>query len=274
MRLGYTLRASQAIVSHPRSGIERIRGRIDRHQDHRELARAGFPQKDVYDVTADWRPLLHRAIDAPWPCPETESFDKLWDATIADLRAAGLRVGIASYGGWNDGDRAQAEALWCLIAHMRPDTVAETGVARGLTTRVILEGLARNENGRLSSVDLPAVDSALHSEIAVAVPQARRSRWTYVPGTSRARLGPVVADLGELDIFVHDSLHTRRNLRFELGTAWPALRAGGVAVVDDIDHSLGFRAFVDHTSPSAWLAVRHATGNGLWGMAVKAPPAP
>ena len=59
--------------------------------------------------------------------------------------------------GGDDGDRAQAEAIWCLVAHLRPATVVETGVAHGLTSRVILEGLHRNGNGHLWSVDLPAV---------------------------------------------------------------------------------------------------------------------
>jgi hypothetical protein len=270
MRLGYTARASQTMLRHPLSGIERVRGRIDRHQDRRELAALGAPQSDVYRVAEDWPRLLHEAINAQWPCQEAASFGEVWDATVADLTAAGLRVGIASYGGWNDGDRAQAEALWCLVAHMHPATVVETGVAHGLTSRVVLEGIQRNGSGQLWSVDLPAVDPALHREIGVAVPEDLRSQWTYVPGTSRDRLPDVVRSLKQLDLFIHDSLHTRRNLCFELDTVWPALRAGGVAVVDDIDHSLGFRAFVDQAVPRAWIAARHVTGSGLFGMAIKA----
>jgi predicted O-methyltransferase YrrM len=270
MRLGYTVRASGNMLRHPLRGIERIRGRIDRRQDQMELAAIGTPQGEVYGVVDDWQPLLHAAINAPWPCQDIESFDKVWDDAISDLIAAGLRTGIASYGGWNDGDRAQAEALWCLVAHTRPETVVETGVAHGLTTRVILEGLQRHGAGHLWSVDLPAVDPALHSEIAMAVRKDLRERWTYVPGTSRERLPGVVHRSGRLDLFVHDSLHTARNLCFELDTAWPMLRAGGVAVVDDIDHSLGFRAFVDRVVPGTSIAARHVTGNGLWGIAIKA----
>jgi predicted O-methyltransferase YrrM len=270
MRPGYTVRASGNMLRHPLRGIERIRGRIDRHQDQRELAAIGIPQSEVYGVADDWQPILHAAINAPWPCEEIEAFSKIWDATISDLTTAGLRVGIASYGGWNDGDRAQAEALWCLVAHMRPEALVETGVAHGLTTRILLEGLQRHEIGHLWSVDLPAVDPALHHEIGIAVQNDLRGRWTYVPGTSRERLPRVVREVGQLDLFVHDSLHTARNLCFELDTAWPMLRAGGVAVVDDIDHSLGFRSFVDRVVPGTSIAVRHVTGNGLWGLAIKA----
>ena len=76
---------------------------------------------------------------------------------MADLTSAGVRVGVASYGKWNDGDRAFGEAIWCLVQHLRPATVVETGVAHGLTSRVILEGLLCTGYGLLWSVDLPAV---------------------------------------------------------------------------------------------------------------------
>jgi len=257
----------------PRVG-ERVRGRFDRHRDLRDLAALGGGPGERYPVAEDWARVLHEAIDVPWPCQEPERFGQVWDATVAGLTAAGLRVGRASYGGWNDGDRAQAEAIWCLVAHMRPATVVETGVAHGLTSRVILEGLDRNGSGHLWSVDLPAVDPALHHEIGMAVPQDLRSRWTYVKGTSRWRLPHLVRGLRRVDLFVHDSLHTARNLCFELDTVWPALPPGGIAVVDDIDHSLGFRRFVDRAAPAAWVATRHVTGSGLWGAAIKAGTRP
>jgi Methyltransferase domain len=220
-----------------------------------------------------WSQAMHEAIGAPWPCPEPQQFGAVWDAALSDLTSAGLRVGLASYRGWNDGDRAEAEAIWCLVTHARPETVVETGVARGLTSRVILECLQRNGTGHLWSVDLPAVDPGLHHEIGTAVTESLRPRWTYVPGTSRRRLPGLVRRLQSVDLFVHDSLHSGRNTRFELDTIWPALTPGGVAVVDDIDHSLGFSRFTERAAPAAWIAARHVTGNGLWGIAVKAAAA-
>lgn len=132
------------------------------------------------------RPFCTKAIDALWPCQESEQFCKVWDATVSGLAAAGLRVGLATYRGWNDGDRAQANAIWCLVAHLRPATVVETGVAHGLTSRVILEGLHRNGHGHLWSVDLPVIDSTLHHEIGVAVPQGLRSPLDVRGGDEQA----------------------------------------------------------------------------------------
>src|SRR5690349_16290674 len=141
MRFRYTARASSMMLRHPREGVERVRGRIDRHGDRRELRALGCPLSEHYGVVDDWAPLLHNAIDVPWPCQQPEQFGKVWEATVSSLAAAGLHTGLASYGGWNDGVRAQAKAIWCLVAHLRPSTVVETGVAHGLISRVILEGL-------------------------------------------------------------------------------------------------------------------------------------
>jgi hypothetical protein len=270
MRVGYTVRASRSMVRHPRQGIERIRGRIDRRQDQRHKDQLARPIADFYGAVTDWAPPLHAALGAPFPCDAATAFDAVWDSMVAELTGAGLRVGLASYGGWNDGDRAFAGAIWCAVAHTRPARAVETGVAHGLTSRVILEGLERQGHGELWSIDLPAVDSVLHTEIGRAVPARLRPRWNYVSGTSRERLPALLSELGQIGLFVHDSLHTGRNTRFELDATWPALGSGAVAIVDDIDHSLAFDAFVRAERPAASLAARHVTGAGLWGMAVKA----
>jgi SAM-dependent methyltransferase len=270
MRFGYEVRASLTMLRHPWQGVERVRGRIDRRRDKRQLSALGVRASDLYAAVADWQPRLHGALDQRWPCEAVAAFGQEWDRLVAELTDSGVHVGRASYGGWNDGDRAFAEAIWCIVAHLRPTTVIETGVAHGVTSRVILQGLERNGSGHLWSIDLPAVDSALHREIGIAVPEDLRHRWTYVQGTSRQRLPHLLAELGELQLFVHDSLHTGRNLRFELASAWAAMPPGGVAVVDDIDHSLGFRNFLDQVGPRAWFAARHVTGGGLWGLAIKA----
>jgi hypothetical protein len=270
MKFGYAGRAARSMLLHPVQGAERVRGRLDRHQDMRELAAAGAPAEIIYGARRNGPARLHAALGLPWPCEAAAAFGPAWDTVVSELRAAGVQVGLASYAGWNDSDRTFAAAIWCVIAHLRPARVVETGVAHGLTTRLILEGLRRNGAGQLWSIDLPATDPALHREIGIAVPQQLWSRWTYIEGTSRDRLPALLEELGDIEVFVHDSLHTGRNTRFELSCAWPCLRSGGAAVVDDIDHSLAFRRFVAQEHPASWIAARHVVGPGLWGAAIKA----
>ena len=89
-------------------------------------------------------------------------------------------------------------------------------------------------------------------QIGIAVDDRLRPRWSYIRGSSRRQLSKLTAQLGKIDLFVHDSLHSEANVRFELDLVWPALAPGGAVVVDDIDVNRGFesfrRAFPDHPS--------------------------
>jgi hypothetical protein len=144
-------------------------------------------------------------------------------------------------------------------------------VARGMTSRVILEALQRNGGGTLSSIDLPALDNAIHSEIGAAVPDELRGRWTYLNGTSRSRLPELLDRLGAIDLFVHDSSHTTRNVRFELDQAWRAL-ARGAAVADDIERNAGFERFMRAHPEVPCLIARADDGVALFGIALKGIP--
>ena len=117
--------------------------------------------------------------------------------------------------------------------------MVETGVAHGVTSRIVLEALERVGSARLWSIDLPAMDPTLHDEIGIAVPERLRGRWTNITGTSRRRLPGLLAQIGPIDFFVHDSSHTERNTLFELAAAWPAIGHGAV-VVDDVQQSPAF----------------------------------
>jgi hypothetical protein len=46
-----------------------------------------------------------------------------------------------------------------------------------------------------------------------------------------------VPRLGQIDLFVHDSMHTARNVRFELEPVWPALTPGGAVLIDDVERT-------------------------------------
>lgn len=268
MRIEYLLRASTSAARHPRQSTARVRGRLDARSDRRRIASRGGPGT-VYQAVADPICVLHRELHESADCQERQVFLHLWEDVLTELRSGGTRVGLATYRGWNDGDRDLAAAVWCVGRHLRPAVVVETGVAHGLTSRIVLEALERNGSGRLYSIDLPATDPALHGEIGVAVPARRRSRWSYLAGTSRAVLPRLLAQENRVDMFIHDSLHTARNIRFELEAVWPALRPGGVVLVDDIHRSLGFRDFLDGIGPVESFAADHLLGSGMWGAVIK-----
>ncbi len=260
-RLRWAVGAARFTMREPLDGLDRVRERV--------RGALGMPDEaPSYQVDRDWERRLHETLGVPWPCPAADDFESVWSAAEEAVRRRGLAIGRGTYGGWDDGDPALARAIWCLIHHRRLRTVVETGVARGITSRVILEALERAGEGHLWSIDLPAMDPELRGQIGAAVPPELRERWTYIEGTSRRRLPGLLAEVGPIDLFVHDSSHTGRNVSFELAQAWPALGSGAV-VADDIHQSGAFEQFVTDLPAGTSYFCEADDGRALFGVALK-----
>jgi hypothetical protein len=224
-----------------------------------------------YDVDEAWEEHLHAVLGAAWPCPQGELADNLVTEIRGMLAARGLGFGRQSYGCYSDGDNSLCRAVWCVVAHTCPSTVIETGVAHGVTSRIILEALNRNERGHLWSIDLPhPFDASLHGQTGAAVTDACRPRWSYIEGSSRQRLRAVTAEIDHVDMFIHDSLHTPRNTVFEMESAASAMPPGGVMLVDDIRTHNGFAVFCKRHPEYKTIVCPSADRHGMFGIAVKA----
>ena len=117
-------------------------------------------------------------------------------------------------------------------------------MAHGISSRVALEALSRNDRGHLWSIDLPhPLNHKLHGQTGVAVTDDCRPRWTYLEGESRRMLPPLVTKVGKAELFIHDSLHTAKNTLFEMEQAASIMPPGGVMLVDDIRGHDGFATF-------------------------------
>jgi len=235
-----------------------------------------------YQADPDWEERLRDALGVASPCEETRDFPQLWSQVIGELDAKGIRAGPESFQGWNDADVAFVRAIWCLTRHLRPRKVVETGVAHGVTSRFILEALKRNGDGHLWSIDLPPLERSWHEQIGAAVGDGHADRWTYIRGSSRRRLPGLLRQLGQIDLFIHDSLHSERNVRFELERAWSCLGQDGAIVVDDIDANWGFRSFIASVTGQISLIgtaeplrpdPRRFNNKGLFGIVLRTPVA-
>jgi hypothetical protein len=262
---GEAARAARVVASQPRDALER---RLDRFLERRD-------ERPSYQVSEDFERLVHGLIGADWPCEEHSGFEEVWSAALDDLDSRGLQVGRGTFGSWDDGDSRLAQVAWCVTRHLRPERIVETGVARGLLTRVVLEAVERNDRGRLWSIDLPPLLAQdLGEETAAAVPQDRRERWTLLRGTSRRLLPRLLADLGQIDLFIHDSSHTTRNVRFELERAWRALSPGGLALIDDVEKNAATAHFLTAHPRTPAVISKSRDGKALVGCLVKSSADP
>lgn len=252
----YLARAARLAISHPREGLDRIRNRL-------ELATGGSSGPGSYTADAAWRRTLEQHL-APGAAAPAEQFDRLWAEFAGDVATSGLPPGEG-----HDADPAFARAVWTLALALRPSRVVETGVARGIVTRFLLDALERSGQGLLWSIDLPPVSNAWHEHAAAAVPLAKRERWTYLRGSSRRRLPGLLAELGTIDLFVHDSLHTARNMRFELELAWAHLAPGGAIVADDVQENAAFAELAARSDAGPSVVAAEGKPGSLFGVLLK-----
>ena len=242
-------RFARAVREDPLEMLIELRERVAEHAENRAKRKHGrgfMPWPPCpYEEDLSWEADLHTLMNAPWPCPETARFNALWAEVMERFASAGTTLGRGAFAGWGDGEPGFVRSVWCITRHLRPAKVVETGVARGLTSRLILEALEANGSGRLWSIDRPPPGRPeLHDQIGAAVPAALRSRWSYLRGSSRRRLPALLERLGEIDLFVHDSKHSERNLLHELERARLAVRPGGFLAADDVDLNCGFHRYV------------------------------
>jgi predicted O-methyltransferase YrrM len=228
-----------AVARDPIESFYRVRTRL-------VAWKSGGEPFHAYTLDKEWRQHLGAILGATGG-PE---FSELWSEVRRSPELEGLRIGPQTFGIWNDGDPALLEASWRLTRHLRPLNVVETGVARGLTSRIVLEALHRNGTGHLWSIDLPpALDRHQINEIGIAVPERLKDRWSLIEGSSRRHLPGLLSRLGEIDLFIHDSMHTEDNVGFEMRLAWEALKPGGAMIVDDVDLNRAFYDFAPQPTP-------------------------
>lgn len=220
-----------------------------------------------------WEEHMHAMLGAPWPCPLSAELDEVMADINARLTERGLNTGRFTYGWYSDAETLLCRAVWCVTRHIKPEVVIETGVAHGVTSRIVLEALSRNDLGHLWSIDLPfPFDSRLHAETGVAVSDACRSRWTYLEGSSRQRLPQLTATAGQVQMFIHDSLHTARNTLFEMERIAAVMPPGGVMLVDDIGSHDGFPTFARRHPRYRTMVCPSADQVGIFGFAMNNPP--
>ncbi|HIH50548.1 TPA: class I SAM-dependent methyltransferase [Candidatus Micrarchaeota archaeon] len=150
--------------------------------------------------------------------------------------------------------------LYALCSWFKPRIVVETGVWFGASSSFILAALADNGTGHLYSIDLPNITYQLddrcklqiktHSDVlpkdrksGFGIPSNLHDRWTLITGDAKRELPKLVEELGKVDLFNHDSLHTYEHMQFEYKTVWPRLSTGGVLVSDDVDWNDAFEDF-------------------------------
>jgi hypothetical protein len=185
------------------------------------LTELGINIVTAFDGFEKWRPTLKAALERV-------------DAKGGAQGGCSLEDGQIFYG---------------LVRALKPKIVIETGVAAGISTSFLGAALIENGDGRLYSVELPAIqtldkvcdDGVVYewasTGVGWAVPDEVRKglgdRHTLVLEDVRTALPRLVRELPPIDIFIHDDLHTPDHMLWQYELMWPHLAPNGVMLSDD-----------------------------------------
>jgi predicted O-methyltransferase YrrM len=180
-------------------------------------------------------------------------FYAMWDAVArfaAEMRASDFmaemirrRDAYRSEGAMGAIDCA---TLYGFTRWLRPTLIVESGGYVGMSSAFILKALS-DEN--LATAKLYSIELSQECEQGALIPEELRSAsGSFVP--MRGRLEDFL-ERNELpsciDMFLHDSSHSYRHMRWEFRQFWPRLRDGGLLVSHDVQMNAAFPEFVAET---------------------------
>ena len=247
------------LLGHPREFYDRVAGYADL------VAERLVGESPTYE-TVSWAEAL-RDVQARLGCVADvlgePALKDIEEHTRRQLREISIEDQFTPH--WA-ADSLLARCCYLACRLLSPDIVVETGVAYGVSSAFILKALEENGRGVLHSVDLPPLRKEADRFWGIAVPRALRGRWNLHPGTSRRVLPELLEETMMVDLFVHDSLHTRRNMRREFDEVWPYLRSGAMILADDVERNRAFGE-LRRREPALWRVVRDRERHPLHGRA-------
>ncbi len=214
------------------------------------------PETVLSGLTRAYRDIVG-STDAGSAPEETSISDH--DRDLPDSPSISLR---------HDADPSLTSFLYAVTKMCRPDVVLETGVAHGTSSAAILSALHENGHGVLHSIDLPPFRDGAEQEVGIYIPKSLKDRWHLHRGTSRQIMPQLLPELPPIGLFIHDSLHTQRNIRWELDTITPCLTDRAVIVADDIQDNSAFSSWVETTKPYFHAVAQETGKDSLFGAAL------
>lgn len=114
---------------------------------------------------------------------------------------------------------------YAIVRALEPEHVVETGTDKGLGSVVLASALLRNGHGRLTTIDVnPAAGYLIGG------------RWAHVVDYAQGDSHEVLRSIGkQIDIFIHDSVHTVAHESEEYRLIEPSLSDQSIVLSDNSD---------------------------------------
>ncbi len=127
--------------------------------------------------------------------------------------------------------------LYAYVMAKKPKFVVETGVANGLSTRILMKALEQT-GGELHSFDIRNESCSVYQGTG---------KWTFhlVPTKNQKKFFSDLVANWEIDLWFHDGDHSFMWQEFEYKLAFSKLASGGLLLSDDVDTSEAWIEFCE-----------------------------
>ena len=149
------------------------------------------------------------------------------------------------------GGGGYTELLYFLARYLSPETVVETGVAAGHSSRAVLTALAKNKEvsgieGHLYSSDFPYFRIENPEQyIGVLVEAPLKPNWTLEIDGDEKNLPKIAAQCGRVGLFHYDSEKRYAGRQAALELLAQVLDGDSIIVMDDINDNAFFKDYVE-----------------------------
>jgi len=241
----------QRVIQEPKRVIEYFKWKIEHTRDHWQ--EAGMEKKALRmlstftqeQVISDRLRLMALIFDCQ--VSDVEQYvNELEEDIDFQTHLAHKRDALAERGFKGSADNSDCTTIYVLIRLLKPKIVVETGVQFGASSAHILKAMSHNGWGNLYSIDLPRPDADAFGTplgLGCLVPEHLRNNWQIQWADSKKALPSLLVNLTEIDLFLHDSVHTYDFMFWEYETAWPYIRQGGWLGSHDIWRHQAFTDF-------------------------------
>ena len=127
----------------------------------------------------------------------------------------------------------------------------------------ILKALEHNNSGKLYSIDSIFRPWQSENMIGSIIPENLKKNWNLVIGSSDKVLQNLFDSVGEVDIFIHDSLHTYKNMMFEFECALNNIKNGIILSDDILDNDAFYDFTIKNVVKNNIIQVENKVGFGI-----------
>lgn len=250
------------LPKHPLEFYDRLMAPLEVRMERYSIRAGLYEPRELADVISDMNDSIGQDLDA-----------FVHESACAEVLADVVRRidSIRSHAPFtlaHNADFTLARFCYSVCRMLRPSIVLETGLAYGVTSAFISMALEVNGKGVLHSVDLPPLAHGADQFVGILIPEYLGHRLRLHRGVSKRVLPSLLPQLGRVDMFVHDSLHTCRNMRREFRLVAPYLGRPGVVIADDVEGNDAFLEWVNRAHPSFWATLNSERKDHLFGVGV------